>query len=155
MAKVVEFKVGKGKTLRPSEAEEWTKKYLEFTIRLPEVCPPEVIDKVIVETEMKIDEWLALPEVRLPESLISMEDIEALPWKASPWALKKRRPGDNEPAARPGEDAWMHQDVCDERLKAMIKDAPDGKLDMTPYEFSIGGRDGNLVVRRYKREKAK
>lgn len=152
MAKITEFKMGKGFTSRPSDAEEWTKKYLEITVKLPEAFPPEKLAEAVAEADELLGHLLGQPLTKAMAPLITMEEIEALPWVRSPWVKKS----DPDRKAKPGEDAWIKRTECDTRLEALISDAPNQKFeDYPPYSFSFAGEDKTLVVRKVKREKAK
>jgi hypothetical protein len=55
---IAEFKVGKGRTGRLGDAEEWQRGYLELTIRLPEWFTEEDFLEALSRAEGLIDRWL-------------------------------------------------------------------------------------------------
>jgi hypothetical protein len=68
MSKVVEFKLGKGRTTASKEAEEWTKKYFELTVKLPEQFTEEGFHEAVLRAEYLVDNVLGQPEVpQVPE----------------------------------------------------------------------------------------
>jgi len=128
-------------------------------IILPANVQGEKLQAIRVDAEQTLDAWLSEPVasgVQPPKyQLITMEEIEKLPWKRSNW-VKKEDPDRN---AKLGEDAWIRTNDCDSRLVKLINEAPKDKkgrpeLDLPPYEFSMTD-DGGLVIRRAHKAKAK
>jgi len=134
------------------------KKEGDFTVEygleiiLPESVQGDALQAIRVGVEQTIDEWLSEPVASgikpSKYQLITIEEIEKLPWKRSNW-VKKEDPDRN---AKPGEDAWIRTSDCDSRLVKLINEAPKDKkgrpeLDLPPYEFSMTD-DGGLVIRR-------
>jgi len=132
MSKIVEFRIGKGRTNRPSEAEEWNRKYLELAVRLPEQHMEEDLYEALTRAEYIIDNYLERPEMpNIPE--LDIAEINSLPWK-------KR----NKEPAKPGEFGWLFgpgtrdgTEVGAEKLVKAIQAIKDGKLVLGDMEYSL------------------
>ena len=140
--KIVEFRIGKGKTVRPGDAEQWNRKYLELTIRLPEKYTEEDFHVALTRAEYLIDQDLEAPEVAAIPRL-DIADVDALSWK-------KR----NKEPAEPGEFAWLFgpgsrggTEQGAEGLVKAIQATTDGKLALGDMEYSIV-KDGAFVQRK-------
>lgn len=138
---IVEFKIGKGRTLRPSEAEEWTRKYLEITVKL---TTEEEFHDALLRAEQIIDQWLAAPEVgSIPE--IDLARVNRLVWT---------RYSDRSRAEKPDEAAWTFADPARHEDKAVVKalieaiKASGGKLRVGNVEFSLSGKEKQFISRR-------
>ena len=55
---ITEFRIGKGRTGRLGEAEEWERGYLELTVRLPEWFTEEDFLEALSRAEELVDRWL-------------------------------------------------------------------------------------------------
>jgi hypothetical protein len=55
---IAEFRIGKGRTGRLGEAEEWERGYLELTVRLPEWFTEEDFLEALSRAEELVDRWL-------------------------------------------------------------------------------------------------
>lgn len=146
MSKIVEFKIGKGRTSRPSEAEEWTRKYLELTVALPEKMTEESFQESLIRAEYLIDNFLGQPETpHIPQ--LDIEELNKLPWK-------KR----NKEPAKPGEFAWLFgpgsvrgTEAGAEELVKAIKAAKDRKLVLGDVEYSLVKNDAFIQRRPVKK----
>jgi len=127
-------------------------------IILPENVQEDALQAIRIGIEQTIDAWLSEPVasgVQPKHQIITIEEIEKLPWKRSNW-VKKEDPDRN---AKIGEDAWIRTSDCDSRLVKLVNEAPKDKkgrpeLDLPPYVFSMTD-DGGLVIRRAHKAKAK
>lgn len=136
MSKIVEFKIGKGKTLKPSEAEEWIRRYLEVTIKLPETSGEQDFHEALIRAERIIDNWLAEPEVHVPN--LNLDMINELVWT---------RYVDRKRAEKPDEAAWTLADVKrhpveKQKIIAQLVDAilkAGGTLHVGNVEFKLSG----------------
>jgi len=142
--------VSKGRTepVNGKENSPWLRALYTIEYELPENVPEDMLKATLYNLEKIIDERLAQPLAPIPQQVISMEDIEKLPWIRSPWVLESaKKRGDTDKKAKPGEDAWIKRADGDYRLEKMIEDA-GGKLELAPYTFSFAGRDNSLIVRK-------
>lgn len=136
---ITKIRVGKGKSVpvNPQDpASEWVKSYYELEA-VP--GPNEVPDQVRDYLEEMISRWLGempLEEVKkIPEL-----DIESLPW--SSYARKGA-------AAKPGEAGWCWSSLENaQQLVKLIKESPDGKLELPPYLFQLSGDQEQFISRR-------
>jgi len=155
-AKIVEFKLGKGRTSRPTENEEWTKKsidrsiekYLELTVRMPEQFTEKDLTEAMLRSEYIIDNWLGAPEASLPSGPpqipnFNPEDL----MKHEGWKAKKT--GEGEYAK--GSLAWGW-DFQDKFPAEIIKVLDKGPLEIDKYEFSLVG---TIVQSKEKKEAKK
>jgi len=142
MSKIVEFRLGKGITRKVAESEnDFNKRYIEFTVRLPEGCSEEQLHEAMLRTEYIADDFLAQAEMpHVPQ--LDTAEINALPWK-------KR----NKEPANPGEFAWLFgpgsrggTEQGAEKLVDAIKKA-GGKLVIGDCEYSMVKEDA-FVQRR-------
>lgn len=151
MSKIVSFRIGKGKTSRPSEEEEWVKKYLELEIKLPEKVTEEGFKEALSRAEQIIDEWLHAPEVGyIPK--VDLADIEKLPWISYKT---------HQPCTEPDEAGWIwadpskhseeHQKIVADLAKAIEK-APKKKFQLGNLVFTFSGpkEDKKLFISRRK-----
>lgn len=60
--KITRFVIGKGKTTKPSKAEEWVKSYYEIEVEVPETYTRESIEEIRLQIEAMITDWLSEPE---------------------------------------------------------------------------------------------
>jgi hypothetical protein len=134
MSKIISFRMGKGRTVRPTEGEEWVRKYLELEIRLPEQFTEEGFQEALMRAEYLLDQWLEAPEVevaKIPQ--LDTAELDALPWKK-----RNREP------AKPGEFAWLFgpgsqsgTEKGAEKLVEAIKASKDGKLVIGDMEYTL------------------
>jgi len=142
LSRIVSFRIGKGKTARPGEEEEWLRKYLELEIKLPEQFTEEGFWEAVTKAESMIDQFLQAPEVpAIPK--IDPASLEALPWKNR-----------NKEPAKPGEFAWLFgpgsvsgTEAGAEELVKAIKASKNGKLVLGDMEYSLV-KDDAFIQRR-------
>lgn len=141
MSKIVEFRIGKGKTVRPGESEEWIRRYLELTIKLPAKFTEEGFQEALIRAEYLIDNFLGQPETpHIPQ--LDIAEIDALSWK-------KR----NKEPAKPGEFAWLFgpgsRDGTEQGAEQLVKaiKAAGGKLVLGDMEYSLV-KDDTFVQRK-------
>jgi hypothetical protein len=149
ISKIVEFKIGKGKTAKPSpDVEEWTRKYIELTIKLPEQFTEQGFHEAVAKAEMIIDDLLKQPETpQIPH--LDIAEIGDLLWT---------RYKDRAKAERDDEAAWTFSDPAKhdnpehrktvEKLVKAIKGSSDGKLRIGNVEFSLSGENKQFVSRK-------
>lgn len=147
MSKIEKIVIGKGKTNRPSvDVEEWTRKYLELTIRLPEQFTSEGFQEALVHAEKIIDDWLATPEVpKIPK--LDEAELAELPWKS----YKTKEP------CKPNEPGWIFSDlkrheepqqkIVLELVEAIGK-APQQKLELAQFQYAFSGQERQFISRR-------
>lgn len=141
MSKVVEFRMGKGRTSKPEGVEEWNRKYLEVTIRLPEQYTEEDFHVALTRAEYEIDQWLEAPEAGIPE--LDIAEINSLPWIS--YQTKQA-------CTKPDQAGWIfsaatrhtvqQQPVVGE-LREAIGKAPKGKLQLGNVLYSFSGPEDN------------
>lgn len=149
MSKIASFRIGKGRTVRPSEGEEWVRKYLELEIRLPEQFTEEGFHEALLRAEQIIDQWLESPEVgatKIPQ--LDIAEINALPWKN-----RSREP------AKPSEFAWLFgpgsqsgTEKGAEKLVEAIKASKDGKLVLGDMEYTLVKNEAFIQRKPVKKE---
>jgi len=149
--KVVKVRVGRGRTSRPSEAEEWVREYYELEI---EITDDKEIPIARDYALSLIDQWLAqLPTA--PEWIPKLDigEINDLLWTT--YKTKER--------AKPAQAAWTFSDptrhdkaedkhVVEELVKA-IRASSDGNLQLGDMEFSFSGAEKQFISRRPARQK--
>jgi len=136
MSKIIEFKIGKGRTSRPTEAEEWTKTYFEATVRMPERYTEDDLHEAVTRAEYFVDDIIGAPEVgAIPQ--LDITQVNSLAWK-------KR----NKEPAQPGEFAWLFgpgsrggTERGAEGLVKAIQTTKDGKLVIGDMEYSLAKAD--------------
>ena len=128
MAKVVEFHIGKGKTRRPSEdVEEWERRHLELTVKLPEQYSEEDYHVALTRAERFIDDWLQSEMPHVPQ--FNPEDLMKHPWKG-----KK----DGKGGYLKGSTAWgwdFKNQFSEDTIRALEKTSP---LVIDDFEFTLG-----------------
>jgi hypothetical protein len=113
--------VGKGKTTRPGEAEEWTKEYFEIEILIED---PSELEVTKANLTGLIDGWLSStltasksatkPPAQLPQ--LDPDELGRLPWKTY-----KRV------ACKPDEAGWIFRDAKGaEALADLIRKQGEG-----------------------------
>jgi hypothetical protein len=138
MSKITEFKIGKGRTAQTAKEEEWTKKYLEFTVKMPEQSTDKDLQDAILTAEYAIDNFLGQPAApQIPE--FNSEELMKHDWKG-------KRISENEWAK--GSLAWGW-DFRDKFSEAIIKVLGKGPLTIDQYEFTLG----DVLVSAKKKEK--
>ena len=80
--KIQKLVVGKGKTTRPSDAEEWEKEYYEIEVAIEDLSELEVTKANITGL---IDGWLSTPKpsAKVPAKIpqLDADELAQLPWK--------------------------------------------------------------------------
>jgi hypothetical protein len=126
MSKITDFRIGKGRTARPAEAEEWVKKYLELTIKLPEQYTEKDFHEALIRAEYIIDNFLEQDEVpQIPQ--VNPEELMKHEWKG-------KKTGEN--AWEKGSPAWGW-DFRDKFSAEIIKVLEKGPLTIDQYEFTL------------------
>ena len=155
------FRFGKGTEVNGK------REYLELECRMPEGSTDKDFSSEFLAAEYIIDNLLAPVEgcqkttptsatpagQAEPKLLMSMEELEKEPWKASAWVRKDDK---LDRKARPGEDAFLPRMVADQRLLKMINEAVNNKLNLynPPYEsITFSGADGGLIARKGQQKK--
>jgi hypothetical protein len=144
LSRIASFRIGKGRTVRPTEGEEWIRKYLELEVTLPEKLSDEKLREELVKAEQLIDSWLESAEVgagAVPG--LDPAELDALPWKN----VKK------EPA-KPGEFGWLFgpgsvagAEPGTEKLVEALRRAKDKTLVIGDMEYSLV-KDEAFIQRR-------
>lgn len=154
--KVTRLVVGKGKTTKPTEAEEWHKTYYEMEAEVPETYTLDSLEEIRVQMEYIIDGWLSEGEVEAVETpQLDMAEIQTLVWIS--YKTKK-------PCEAPDEPGWIFSDPSRHepekqeivsRLALAIEGAPENKLQLgeTIYRFSGPKEDPRLFISRRSVEK--
>jgi hypothetical protein len=138
MSKIVEFKIGKGRTAQTAKQEEWTKKYLELTVRMPDQYTEKDLQEAMMRAEYLIDNYLGEPEApQVPE--FNPEELMKHEWKG-------KRISENE--WEKGSLAWGW-DFRDKFKPEVIKVLEKGPLTIDQYEFTLG----DVIVSAKKKEK--
>lgn len=128
MSKIVEFKIGKGRTAQTAKQEEWTKKYLELTVRMPDQYAEKDLQEAMMRAEYLIDNYLGEPEApHVPE--FNSEELMKHDWKG-------KKTGEGQYAK--GSVAWGW-DFQDKFPPEVIKVLEKGPLVIDNYEFSLVG----------------
>lgn len=77
--KLTRFVIGKGKTTRPSEAEEWFKNYYEIEVKVPSTYKKSDIEEIRSQTEAMIDDWLSIRKSEKKEQPKPLEIEQRFP----------------------------------------------------------------------------
>ena len=127
MSKISEFRIGKGLTTRPSEKEEiWTKRYLEFTVKMPEQFTDKDLQAAILAAEYAIDNFLGQPAApQIPE--FNPEELMKHEWKG-------KKTGEGTYAK--GSTSWGW-DFRDKFTPAVIAVLEKGPITIGEYEFTV------------------
>jgi len=154
--KQVRVRVGKGRTIRPGEQEEWIKEYYELEITVED---PSEIATARANMLGTIDAWLneATKAERVKAAIprLDLAQLEELPW--TKYKTRER--------AKPGDAGWMKnpeffKDVKEEPARSLAIDlakaikAGGGKLQLGEYEFSLSGENDRFIGRRPVKQKA-
>ena len=142
--KIVEFTMGKGRTNRPTETEEWTRKYLELTVRMPDTFTEKDLQETMLRAEYIIDNWLGSSETSQPQ--IPNFDSEDL--------MKHKYKG-----KKTGEKQWSEGslswgwDFTEAFKPETIKVLEHGPLDISEYQFKLN--DSGTIVSVSARKKSR
>ena len=151
MSKILSFRMGKGRTVRPSEGEEWIRKYLELEIRLPEQFTEEDLHEALTRAEYLLDSWLEATEVQagaIPQ--LDIGEINALIWMS----YKTKQP-----CTKPDEPGWIFSSAerhppdsqkAVQKLAEAIEKAPQNKLELGNVQYTFSGpkEDPKLFISR-------
>jgi len=142
MPKITKLIVGRGRTSRPSEQEEWLKEYYELEADVTDIPTEDGLEKARVDLEQKLISWLFEPTApQLPK--LDMAEMEKLPWKN----YQTKQP------CRPGESGWIFANTAGaEELVKLIKASPKEKLDLTVYQFTFSGKEKQFISRKKLKE---
>ena len=145
MSKIESFTVGKGRSTKPdADREEWDKKYLELTVRLPDQFTEEGFHKALDNAEHLIDNFLGQVDVASVPDL-DLAEINELPWRTF---VKGSEPG----SVRPKTPGWIFSNEKGaEKLCAAIGKV--GSLKLGEFTFKFGGKDDALIQRSKKKAK--
>lgn len=115
-------------TTRPSEKEEiWTKRYLEFTVKMPDTFTDKDLQDAILAAEYAIDNFLGQPAApQIPEFDTGL--LMNHPWKG-------KKTGDNQ--YEKGSLGWGW-DFKDQFPDIVIQVLKKGPLVIDKYEFAMG-----------------
>ena len=135
--RISQLVVGKGKTVRPTEQEEWVKEYYEVHVVIDD---EQEIPVARANALGMIDGWLSQPvpdHQKIPN--IDLAEIEDNPWKT----FKSKRP------AKKGEAGWLFSNTKGvEPLADALKHSHDHKLNLGSYEFRLSGDKNQFIQRR-------
>jgi len=130
--------VGRGRTSRPSDQEEWIKEYYELEVDVTDVTSTDGVEKVRIGLEQHLMGWLSEPVISgIPN--LDMAKIEQLPWKS----YQKKVP------CTPGEAGWIFTNAegAEDLVKA-IRASPKEKLELPPYQFMFSGKEKQFISRK-------
>jgi len=142
--RVVRVRVGKGRTSRPGEAEEWVREYYELEVELGEGEDAGLARDWALS---QIDQWLTQPSA--PEWIpkLDIADVDGLVWTS--YKTKER--------AKPGEAAWTfsdperHDDPEKRRTVRELSRAIQtcgGRLELGDMIYSFSGSENQFISRR-------
>lgn len=146
--------VGKGKTIKPSEAEEWIKTYYEIEVEIPETYTRETLEEIRYQTIQLIDSWLESGVEGMPK--LDIAEIQSLPWTS--YQTKQ-------PCTKPDEAGWIWSDPSRhdkdkmelvKNLNMAIERAPRHRLQLGDMIYTWSGpkEDPKLFISRRPSKKA-
>lgn len=154
MSKIVGFKMGKGRTVRPGKGESWERRYLELEVTCPEKFTEESLQESFARAENILDFWLEQMGPQQAAAEIPELDLETI--KSLPWKDKLKNP------AKPGSWAWIFGPEADvgleagaEKLSAALEKAADHKLVLGDMEYSFSKNKAFINRAPVKRESAR
>lgn len=142
MPKVTKLTVGRGRTSRPSNQEEWLKEYYELEVDITDAKSTDEIEKARIDLEQHLMSWLSEPVMAgIPK--LDMAKIEKLPWKN----YKNKMP------CVVGESGWIFTNAegAEELVKAIR--ASKEKLELPPYQFMFSGKENQFISRKTIKER--
>jgi len=144
MSRIEKFVIGKGVTSRPSEAEEWTRRYLELTVRLPEQTSEKDFYESLLRAERIIDDYLN----RMVAPSLDVAEVQGLPWVSYKTKKTCMRPDESgwilsDPARHEGENRRVVEELC-----MAIERTPNKRLVLGDMEHSLSGKEGQFISRR-------
>jgi len=134
--------VGKGKTTRPGDAEEWAKEYHEVEVSIEDSAELEAAKANLCEL---IDEWLSTRKpatMATPKRpLIDPQELEKLPWKT----YKSKED------CKPQDAGWIFRNTKGaEALADLIEKQGKGvtvQIGQHRFEVKFSGADSQFIGR--------
>jgi len=128
---VEKLRVGKGRTRKPSDAEEWIKEYYELEATIKDSSELEIAKANLTGL---IDGWLSVPNK--PSAKVAPKDANKTQTETPSWNPSKIRWEQVEGAKGPYEKS---EDVNSLDFKALLKDLQNhnGKLTRDGYFFWV------------------
>jgi len=145
VSRIVEFKVGKGKT------PNGPLKTLELTVRLPEQLTEEGLHEAMIRAEALIDQWLEVETPIIPQ--LDIGEIQSLPW------ISYRAKA---PCTKHDESGWIFTDVNKHipekqsivrELILALEKADKHKLELGMMIYTFSGKENQFISRRLKAAK--
>lgn len=128
MSKISEFRIGKGLTTRPDKEEIWTKRYLEFTVKMPEQSTDKDLQEAILAAEYAIDNFLGQPATpQIPE--FNPEELMKHEWKG-------KKTGEGTYAKGSTSWGWNFKDQFSKDVITVLEKGP---LTIGEHEFTLSG----------------
>jgi len=78
---VERFVLGKGRTFRPDESEEWERRYMELEVKLPAGISEADFWSAVSRAEALLDKWLE-KAVGQPVAGLDPAALNSLPWRS-------------------------------------------------------------------------
>jgi hypothetical protein len=140
-ARITRLVVGLGRTSRPDlNREEWQRAYYELEFQFSEGTTSKDFELSRKSALEAIKLWLSEKPAEEPKpSAVSIEEIDKLPWRSY----------QTKDLIGPGHHAWIlwERDGGEELAKA-IREAPEQKLKIGPYEFAFSGKEKQFLSRK-------
>jgi len=135
--------VGKGRTSRPGEAEEWTKEYFEIEVLLED---PGELEVAKANLTGLIDGWLssskpaAGPPSQLPQ--LDPDELAKLPWKT----YKTKEP------CKPEDAGWIFRNTPGAEALADLIEKQQGKgvpvqIGSHKFDCKFSGKEKQFIGR--------
>jgi hypothetical protein len=134
--------VGKGKTSRPSEGEEWAKDYYEIEVSVENLDELEADKAKLCEL---IDSWLSMPKPSKRTAPKSPQpdpvELEKLPWKT--YQYKE--------ACEPDEAGWIFRNTQGAEALADLINKADKEtvieIGIHKFEVKFSGKEKQFIGR--------
>ncbi len=136
MSKIEKFVIGKGTTRKIKGTEnDFNRKYLELTIRLPEQFTEEDIQEALIHAEYILDNWLSQePTPQIPQiPQLDIAEINSLPWKT-----RKKEP------AKLGTWAWVFGPESAKGVEQGAETLANALLHTEGHKFVLGDMEYSL-----------
>lgn len=136
MSKIEKFVIGKGTTRKIKDTEnDYDRKYLELTIRLPEQFTEEGFQEAVVHAEYLLDNWLSQePTPTAPQiPQLDIAEINNLPWKTR----------DKQPA-KLGQWAWIFGPESAKGVEQGAETLANALLHTEDHKFVLGDMEYSL-----------
>lgn len=135
MSRIEKFALGKGLTSKIHGKEyEFTRKWLELTVQLPEQCTEKDFQVILTRSEYVIDNFLGQPPTPAAAAPQIPDFDPQLLMNHQGWKAKKT--GEGQYAAGSLSWGWDFQDKFPAEV---IKVLEKGPLPIDSYEFSLVG----------------